>query len=218
MDNLEHFSKVDTLHTEHLEKKYGPIHAEVLHHDTEYREALLDDESGISRTYALTFLAEQQSPEIAEIDKLIREGGAIGKTFQDFGFRVRKNVIDVYLLEANPWLQEKFKEKEGQVKARLSEFLAAKDNGRPIVYGTVMEAYTPDFRPPEINDVDRQQISAPIAWMEHAGIDRSEIWRRIGNNDDWTGLEDIIAKARAESQDWTDYYRKLVDYYLGLHA
>ncbi|HSX41982.1 MAG TPA: hypothetical protein VLE93_01380 [Candidatus Saccharimonadales bacterium] len=215
---MEHFPQVDRLHTDVLEDKYGPIHAEVLHHDTEYREALLNDENNIARTYALTFFTEKQAEEIQKIDEIIRDGGAIGKTFRDFGYSIRKNVIDAYLLETNPWLQGKFNVTETQAKTRLSEFLAAKEDGMPVVYGTVMEAYTPDFRPPEINQVDRAQVSAPIAWLEHHGVSREDVWKRIGNNNDWTGLEDIIKKSQAESHEWIDYYHKLVEYYLGQHS
>lgn len=217
---MEHFPQIDRLHTDVLEDKYGPIHAEVLHHDTEYREALLNDEENVARTYALTFFSESEKDdeEVQKIDEIIRNGGAIGKTFRDFGYSIRKNVIDAYLLETNPWLQEKFGVTDPKAKARLSEFLAAKEDGRPVIYGKVMEAYTPDFRPPAINDVDRQQISAPIAWLEHHGVSRQDVWRRIGNNNDWTGLEEVIKQSQTESQEWLDYYHKLVEYHLALHS
>lgn len=218
MSDIEHFPLVDRLHTDVLEEKYGPIHAEVLRHDDEVREALLRDQSEIARTYALTFFsAQSRGSEIQEIDRIIKEGGAIGKTFREFGYAIRKNVIDVYLLETTPWLKEQFKVKEGQSKARLSEFLASKEGGVPVVYGTVMEAYTPDFRPPEINDIDLAQVSAPIAVLEQMGVSREDIWSRIGRNNDWAGIESVLTEAKKLTTEGINYYHQLVAYYLHLH-
>ena len=193
---MEHFPLIKKLHTDVLEEKYGPIHAEVLRHDDEIREAHLVDQHGVSRTYALTFLTfDQKDKEISDINELIKAGGAIGKTFRDHGYEVRKNVIRVYVIDLPKHLREKFGVLETQAKARLSEFYAAKDAEPPVIYGIVTEIYSPDFRPAEVNETDLAQDNPTTNALERVGISKEEIWKRIGEKNDWSDKADLVKRA-----------------------
>lgn len=202
---VEHFPLAERLHTDVLEAKYGPIHAEVVRHDDEVREAHLVDEAGISRTYALTFFPEQPANEdIQTIDLEIRAGGSIGKVFREHGYAIRKNVIDVFTLPLPQWLTERFAVTKPFAKARLSEFYARKEAedgeaSEPVVYGTVVEVYTPDFRPAFVNDTDRAQISASTEALARIGISRSEIWERLGRVGGWEDLGPAYQEAQEYS-------------------
>ena len=193
---MEHFPLIRKLHTDVLEEKYGPIHVEVLRHDGEIREAHLEDENGISRTYALTFLTfDHKNNELVEINNKIQAGGAIGKTFREYGYEVRKNVIKVYVVTLPKSIRDKFTVTGEKAKARLSEFYAAKKDGEPVIYGIVTEIYSPDFRPAEVNEIDLAQDNPTTNALERVGITKREIWDKIGRGNDWSDKLELVKKA-----------------------
>ncbi|OHA58240.1 MAG: hypothetical protein A2571_03210 [Candidatus Vogelbacteria bacterium RIFOXYD1_FULL_44_32] len=196
-NNFQHFPLTEKLHTDVLEEKYGPVRAEVLRHDNEIREVHIVDESGVSRTYALTFLTfDKNNKEIAEIDQEIKNGGLIGKTFRDHGYEIRKNVIHVYTVELPDWLKSRFENESNEAKARLSEFYAKKKDESPLIYGIVTEIYSPDFREPEINNIDTKQDNPSTNAFELVGITKGEIWDRIGDGNLWSGLQEKLDRAK----------------------
>ena len=193
---MEHFNLTKKLHTDVLESKYGKIHSEVLRHDNFMREAFLSDENNVARTYALTiFQYDKNDEEIKAIDDAIRNGGLIGKTFRDFGFEVRKNVTGVFVIENPQWLMDKFSDKSEKSKSRLSEFYAKKETGEPIIYGTVLEVYSPDFRPADINEVDISQVHPTTAVLEQAGYTKSEIYDFLAEGKDFDTSDERYKKA-----------------------
>ncbi|MFA5872002.1 MAG: hypothetical protein WC858_04790 [Parcubacteria group bacterium] len=183
-DGLEHFPTTKKLHTDILEDKYGPIHSEVLEHSSSLREALLVDANNIARTYALTFFPENfGSIEIAQINSEIKNGGLIGKVFRDHGYEIRKNVVDVFIIDIPDWLKSKFDNSSDHAKARISEFYAKSSVGSPIIYGYVLEVYTPDFREPEINAVDMAQIKPSTEMLEEIGVSKEDVWESLESED-----------------------------------
>lgn len=193
---MEHFNITKKLHTDVLESKYGKIHSEVLRHDDFMREAFLSDENNVARTYALTiFEYDKNNAEIKAIDDAIKNGGLIGKMFRDFGFEVRKNVTGVFVIENPQWLKNKFSDKNEKSKSRLSEFYAKKETGEPIIYGTVLEVYSPDFRPADINEVDILQIHPTTAVLEQAGYTKSEIYDFLAEGKDFDISDERYKKA-----------------------
>ena len=190
---MEHFPLKDKLVSDDLEKKYGKISAKVLKHNSKIREAFLVDTRGIARTYALTFLNKKNwTKEIEMIDKEMKSGGSMGMTFRKHGYVVRKNVLDVFILDIPEWLRKSFAIKTKKAKARLSEFYAKKYS-RPFIYGAVLEVYSPDFRSAKINPTDRKQVTAATAELEKQGFSKEDIWERIGTN----GWNDAALKLRA---------------------
>ncbi len=174
---MEHFNINKKLHTDVLESTYGVIHSEILRHDDFMREVFLSDKKNVARTYALTiFEYDKNNTEIKAIDEKIKNGGLIGKTFRDYGFEVRKNVTGVFTIKNPHWLKTAFTDQSEESKARLSEFYAKKETGEPIIYGTVLEVYSPDFRPAEINKIDTDQVHPTTAVLEQAGYTKFEIY------------------------------------------
>jgi hypothetical protein len=211
----EHFNIVDRLHTDVLEDKYGPIHAEVIRHDKYVREAHLVDEKRISRTFAITFFpAEWQQKAVYEINQNIMDGLPIGKAFRAHGYLIRKNVLDVIILKMPPWLRKDFKTRRMYAKARLSEFIAKKERGLPILYGTVAEIYSPDFRPAEVNEVDRMQMNATIDSLEKEGLGISEVWKRLDGKNDWQDVNEKYVKAEKLSSRQIKLFEMKVRKYL----
>lgn len=204
---LEHFPTIKKTHTDMLKEKYGPIHAEILEHNELIREALLLDEKNITRTYALTFFPEAtEDPEVSKIDAEIRKGGMIGETFRDNGFEIRKNVIDVFIIDVPSWLKDKFAVEENHAKARISEFYAKKEGAEPVVYGYVLEVYTPDFRPAEINNVDMMQVNPSTEMFAEIGIIKDKVWGNLGDeprdglkDNKWSYLGDEFKKAKMKT-------------------
>ncbi len=211
----EHFPLVDRLHTDVLSDKYGPIHAKVLRHDDEIRESHLEDKSGISRTYALTFFPRKQDDSrIRKVDSEIRQGGLVGEVFRSHGFSIRKNVIGVRTVKMPEHLREAFSVARGHAKARLSEFYAKREGEPPVIYGRVVEIYTPDFRPAAIVEEDIAQVNPTTEAFESAGITKEDIWERLGRNNDWKDIEEKYAKAREISLDQVHDLDSRIDSYL----
>ncbi len=183
---VEHFPTAERLHTDVLEDKYGPISAKVVRHDNQIREVHLVDHEGISRTYAITFFPNSRFPEeVQNINEEIKSGTPIGKAFRNHGYEIRKNVIDVLTVDIPTRLKEEFHTEETTAKARLSEFYAKKGNEPALIYGTVAEIYSPDFREPVINSTDIGQIHPATESLNKLGITKDEIWEKLGNEARW---------------------------------
>jgi hypothetical protein len=142
------------LHTDALEERYGPIRAIVMRHDplTEkerVREAKLVDNNGILRTYALTFLTENNTdPELMEIDEKIHEGALMGRTFRDHGYEITRDVFAEFILPIPSWMQNEFRVTQKNACAKLMEFRVQKKPKISFLYGVLLEIYSPDFCDP----------------------------------------------------------------------
>jgi len=215
---LEHFPTENRLHTDVLEDRYGPIHAEVLRHDNEIREAHLKDERGVSRTYALTFFPEKPAnDDIALIDGEIKSGELIGKAFRAHGYEIRKNVIDVFVLDIPERLKKSFDTQENLMKARLTEFYAKKEGEDPVIYATVLEAYSPDFREAKINETDVDQVNPTTEMFQKVGISIQEVWDRLpqaSQKDEWADHPEQLKEAKKLSQKKVGDLKKKIDNYL----
>jgi len=226
----EHFPVKDKLHTDILEKKYGPIHAEVLRHDNvrevkkgteRIREARLVDRKNILRTYALTFLTyDKENSEIADIDDKIRQGGLIGQTFREHGYTIKKNVIDVFIMPISAKMSDDFKVEAKEAKARLTEFYAKKAGVTPTIYGTVLEIYSPDFKDPAdgINEVDINQVNPLTGALQGVGVPIDEIWERLDRateNNEWDDLKERYEQARQLSRPVVQSLHEKIAQYLG---
>ncbi len=53
---------------------------------------------------------------------------------------------------------------------RISEFIAQKPKGKPLVYATIMEIYHPEIVLPEIDENDLRQISSPTWSVKRVGV------------------------------------------------
>lgn len=193
---MQHFPLTEKLHTDILEEKYGEIHAKVIKHTSKIRESFLVDSKGITRTYALTFFNGNQNKEVEKINDQIKKGEAIGKAFRKKGYTIRKNVLDVFIIKIPLWLKKEFHTKEDYAKARLSEFYAKKHGDNSIIYGIVTEVYTPDFRKPIINEVDKLQIGAVTECLEEQGFSKDEIYRRIGDDNNYEDVQEAYNQAK----------------------
>ena len=84
---------------------------------------------------------------------------------------------------------------------------------KPVIYGVVAEIYSPDFRRPRINDFDRSQINPTTSVLEDNGIFRKETWRRLGDNNYWDDVENLVTGLRHKSEPEVEYYmNRLLEY------
>lgn len=228
----EHFPTKDRLHTDVLREKYGPIHADVLRHDSGHektkqdrlREARLVDEENILRTYALTFLTyDPEDTELLSIDDEIRESGLIGETFRQHGYTIKKNVIDVFIMDIPEWMQDDFNVESNKAKARLTEFYAKRENEDTTdaltIYGTVVEIYSPDFKDPNdgINEIDHNQINPLTEDMKNAGIPMEKIWEKLdraSEPDEWGDMKNEWTQAMGLSKEKVNALHKKIMQYL----
>jgi hypothetical protein len=208
---MQHFPLTEKLHTDILEEKYGLISTKVIKHNSKIREALLVDSKGVARTYALTFLNKLIDKDIKEINEEIKKEKAIGKAFREKGYTIRKNVLDVFIMKIPKWLQKEFSTKENNAKARLSEFYAKKQNSKPLIYGIVTEVYTPNFRRAIVNETDLLQIGAVTECLENQGLSKKEIYRRIGDDNNYEDIQKKYDLAKKQSKRIIEELRKRIN-------
>lgn len=216
------------LHTDTLEKKYGPLHAIVLRHDRygsvddgqdRIREAKLVDQEGVLRTYALTFLASRwEGDEMAAIDHEIGGGAMIGKTFRDHGYAIRRNFIHQADLAIPAWMQSEFRLEQAKAHAKLSEFYAKKEDAEPMLYGTLLEVMDPDA--PDRLAIPVLAMNPPTSALRSAGITTKEIWDHLGTpggKRTWEDLGDKYLDAeRSSASAIEELYRKASKYAGGI--
>lgn len=160
-NNQANNHKKENLHTERLEKFYktGAISANVLRHDNLLREVHLEDEGGVSRTYALTVFLKKQNwnEEIQQIDREIAAGGSIGKTFKSHGYTINKRIVGWTTVDLPDWLRNKFQTEENRAKAKIYDFFVEREGSEPVLYGTITEIYPPEFESPIISDIEKEE-------------------------------------------------------------
>ncbi len=169
------------LHTDLLAERYGPVSIRLLRHDNEVREAHLVDRKGVSRTFAVTFLAPPYPEEFTLIDAEIRGGAPIGRTFRKYGCEVRRNVLKALAVALPLWLRTEFAHSSLFAKAFLSEFLARINARPPELYGTIIEIYSPDFLTPEITETDLLQEGPTLKSLVANRVPHEDIWHRLGS-------------------------------------
>ena len=131
------------LQSDKLEKAYGLIHAEVIKHNKHIREVFLSDGKGIKREYAITFFPDRVDKTLLQIDKKIKSGGLIGKTFRASGYDIIKRRKKNFIIELPEWLKKEFLTNKNSAKASLYEFCVKKGSKALKVYGTIFEIYNP---------------------------------------------------------------------------
>ncbi len=211
----EHFPITNRLHTDVLQDKYGPIVADVLRHDNvkamkkgseRIREARLVDKDNILRTYALTFLTyDKNNKEIVDIDEEIRLWWLIWVTFRKHWYTIKKNVLDVFIMDIPNWMKEDFKVEWNKAKARLTEFYAKSPSTNPVIYWIVLEVYSPDFKNPEngINQIDINQINPSTGTLQDSWIPIDEIRERLdraSESNEWDDLKERYEQAQKLSK------------------
>lgn len=213
--HMEHFKLINKLHTDILEEKYWPIHALIHIHYDKVRIVDLCDEQNISRTRAITiFLKDLRNDEIKHIDETIKAWGAIGKTFREFGYEIRKNVISVYVIQLSEELKKVFHTKDNTAKIRLSEFYAKSPTSDPIIYWIVAEIYSPDFRSWAVNQVDFSQINPLTRLVEQYWWTKQDLREILGKENDWSHSALPRDKISNESQYDIINYQTLIHTYL----
>lgn len=225
----EHFPIINKLHTDVLQDKYGPIVADVLRHDNvtemkkgseRIREARLVDKDNVLRTYALTFLTyDKNNKEIVAIDEEIRSWWLIWVTFRKHWYTIKKNVIDVFIMDIPKWMEEDFKVQWNRAKARLTEFYAKSASTNPVIYWIVLEVYSPDFKNPEngINQIDINQINPSTGTLQDSGIPIDEIRERLdraAESNEWDDLKERYEQAQKLSKKVVESLHKKIDKYI----
>ena len=182
--------------TDSLETQYWPIHAQVLSHNDEddnlpfsLREVDLIDKTETSRTRAITFLHNQEcnralNPDIALIEEAIKNGGSMGKVFRnDFGYAVRRSVVDVFQIDLPGRLHDVFKVHDDEARAKVSEFHARKEQDH-IFYGTLIEIISPDYRPTSmpIESIHNGLFNPFLASWVLSGATVDQLWEYLDQN------------------------------------
>lgn len=224
----DHFPVIDTLHTDILSKKYWKIIAKVIVHDNvsseRMRIARLVDKDNVLRTYALTFLTyDKSNEEIFLIDEEIKRWWLIWETFRKNHYVIKKNIIDVFIIDLPIWMAEDFHVDWKKAKARLTEFYTKSNLTAPVVYWIVLEIYSPDFKNPEdwINEVDVSQIN-PTTWtLQDSWISMDKIRENLDkastSNNEWDAeLKEKYEQAKTMSKSILDVLHQKIKKYLDL--
>lgn len=136
------------LHTDLLERKYGPVHVLVRSHDDKRRIVDIVDEDEFCRTHAVTWLSETscvESTDFALAALEIKNGASLGRTFRDRGFGIEKRAIVFGTVAIPEWMREIFQVDGTESDYRVYEFVAVGGDQQRYSYGVVCEIDTPDF-------------------------------------------------------------------------
>lgn len=229
MDKNKHFPVINKLHTDVLQEKYWPIVSDVLRHDNvmeakigseRIREARLVDKKNILRTYAVTFLTyDKNNKEIVSIDEAIRWGWLIWDTFRKHWYTIKKNVIDVFIMDIPIRMEKDFNVSSSKAKARLTEFYAKSQATNPVIYWIVLEIYSPDFKNPKdwVNEIDINQIN-PSTWtLQDSWIPTDEIRARLdraAEENEWDDLQERYTQAKELSKNIVASLHKKIKQYI----
>ena len=117
------------------------------------------------------------------------------------------------------WMKEDFKVNTNKAKARLTEFYAKKEGSTPLIYGIVLEVYSPDFKNPDdgINQVDRDQINPTTGTLQDSGIPTDEIRERLDRATESNERDDMkerYEQAQIVSKDVVESLHKKVNKYI----
>lgn len=192
----ELLAPVDGLLSDALGERYGPISARVLLHDARERRAHLVDAKGATRTFSVTYLSRPMPPALRPVNAEIRAGRLIGEAFRDRGFAIRKNVIDVFVVECPPWLRAAFRARERYAWARTFEFHARNRSSGPLLYATLCEIFTPDFKPPVVTPTDVSWLGPSSAALRGVGLSKEAAWNQIRRFEDGRNVEGRFVDAR----------------------
>lgn len=141
-------SETKVLHTDLLERQYGPVHIEVRKHDDVLRIVDISDGNNVCRTHAVTWLSAENYPRESEFGMAsaeIKAGTSLGKTFRDHGFEIEKKLITQGMIQIPEWLERIFQIEGRQASFRIYDFIAIDGNGVQYFYGVVCEIDSPDF-------------------------------------------------------------------------
>ncbi len=118
------------LHTDFLEKKFGPVHAEVIEHSAEKRIVEIKDRKNSVRTFAVTFFSPivQQNNFLKKSFDEMAGGELMGKILRKNGWQIEKNVLTDLDIAGH--------------EAKIYQ-LIVEGHGMKVTYGIVGEIYHP---------------------------------------------------------------------------
>lgn len=97
------------LHTDLLGQLYPDIKVMIESQTYDIRKIHLVDKHGVSRTYAISFTNKQKwTKDIDEVWSQIKQGGAIGSSFRENGYRISKTTICVFPVTISVRIQRLF--------------------------------------------------------------------------------------------------------------
>ena len=156
-------SETKVLHTDLLERQYGPVHVEIRRHDDVLRIVDISDDRKVCRTHAITWLSAQNYPRESEFGIAlaeIRTGASLGKTFRAHGFGIEKELITQGMIQIPEWLKGIFQVVDDQANFRIYDFIAVDGSGARFSYGVVCEIDSPDFQSGEgLNQVALEEAN-----------------------------------------------------------
>lgn len=128
-------------------------------------------------------------------------------------------MIDVFIMDIPKWMREDFKVESDKAKARLTEFYAKDNKTTPVIYGIVLEVYSPDFKNPKdgINQIDKDQINPLTEALQNSGVPADEIREnldRASQGNEWNDLKDKYERAQEISKETVKSLHTKIDNYL----
>jgi hypothetical protein len=133
------------LHTDRLEARFGPVRAQIHEHTDSRRVIDIVDETGVSRTHAVTWF-DNPNPVgmLAPAREKIRNGALLGKTIRDEGYDIEKAVLEEGIVEIPGWLADRFFTDADETEYKVYKFICH-DGEHSETFGIVCELYSPEM-------------------------------------------------------------------------
>lgn len=150
--------------------------------DVPSREEWLPAGNGSGKIFTVTSLNSEWEldEEMLAIDKEIGEGGSFHEVFVRYGYGVRKNVLDVYVISLTQGLRRSFNTVQTFAKAQNAEYLVRKDD-KIYCYGIVKQIFSPEIWSPSITERDKESVNFSFHTLQASGFSRKEIWELTGS-------------------------------------
>jgi hypothetical protein len=100
------------------------------------------------------------------------------------------------VVEVPPWLRKAFRHPSPYAWARTFEFHARNRTSGPLLYATLCEIFTPDFKPPVVTPTDVSWLGPSSAALRSVGLSREEAWGQIRRFEDGRNVNGQFVEAR----------------------
>jgi hypothetical protein len=155
------------LHTYTLEKEFGHIGGQIIKQNKHIRIIHLKDNKEISRTLAIVRFLNTDKNVIKVAHSKIKEGGLLGKTFQNLKINFRKEFVGSLQVKLPEWLKTDFDTKQNTGFALFSKVLVSDDSllHNEFMYAELIEIIPQDLetlfidKTKTLSEIDKTFIS-----------------------------------------------------------
>ena len=166
---------IENLHTNRLEKLFGPITLHILEQNESIRIVELKDKNKLCRTFAIVKFMNINGEILKEAHDKIVKGELLGKTLCDYNIDFDREFIGSLQVKLPDWLKFDFKTNENEGFGFVSNIWVNDDSVEPnrFVFSKIIEVIPKELKKEFIHNIKPlQHLDLKIlAMLNEAKID-----------------------------------------------